>query len=73
MGITVINSSYKGESRCNIATEFGVNYDTLRKAINDGRLSDSTVELSNASTMSERSRIYALAALRNGYGLYANG
>ena len=52
----------QGELRCNVAAELGANYDTLRKAINDGRLIEPITEYSNASTMSERSRIDALAA-----------
>jgi len=57
----------RGESRCDVSSELGIKPDTLRKAINDGRLKELTVEISKlASTMSERSRKDALASLGMG-------
>lgn len=54
------------ESRCEVASRLNIRPDTLRKAINDGRLSELTVELPRSSTMSERSHKDAVAALGMG-------
>jgi biotin operon repressor len=56
-----------GGSRCDVSSELSMRPDTLRKAINDGRLKELTVEISKrGSTMSERSRKDALAGLGMG-------
>ncbi len=51
----------EGNSRYEVSSELNVKPDTLRKAVNDGRLSESVVETLGSSTMSERSRKDALA------------
>jgi len=51
-----------GVSRCEVSSELKIKPDTLRKAVNDGRLSESVAETTRSSTMSERSRKDALAA-----------
>ena len=51
-----------GASRSEVSSELNIKYDTLRKAINDGRLKESAIEMSENSTMSERSLKDALAA-----------
>jgi transposase len=55
-----------GDSRCEVSSELNINPDTLRKAVNDGRLRKSAVEIPRSSTMSERSRKDASAALGMG-------
>ena len=55
-----------GESRCEVSSKLNVKPDTLRKAINDGRLSELAVEMLRSSTMSERSLKDASAALGMG-------
>ena len=72
-GGTVLNEEVKaraqellnlGHSRHQVATQLGIKYDTLRKAINQGRLTESelTVKI-NASDKSQRSQIDASAAM----------
>ncbi len=56
----------QGKSRAEVSSELSIKYDTLRKAINDGRLSEPVVKTLNSSTMSERSRKDAFAALGMG-------
>ena len=51
-----------GDSRCEVSSELNIKPDTLRKAVNDGRLNESAVEMPGSSTMSERSRKDASAA-----------
>ena len=54
----------RGASRDEVAEELGVKRDTLRKAVNDGRLAEpaETLPVPYATTMSERSRLDSEAA-----------
>ncbi len=51
----------QGESRANISKELGIQYDTLRKAISDGRLKDHKIK-NVGKSKSERTVIDAAAA-----------
>jgi len=58
---------YGGESRSEVSSSLNVKPDTLRKAINDGRLKELSVAISKqGSTMSERSSKDTLASLGMG-------